>query len=507
MFNTTKYFGIGLSRTGTTSLYNAFKMLGFESVHYPRPIQLIKANLYDFMNDTPIPVRFKEMDKRFPNSKFIYTIRDIEGWIKSCSEYFSENKVKLIKPKFDWQMKHRIETYGITEFDEDIFRKVYQEHDESVRRYFRDRPDDLLVMNIVKGDGWEKLMPFIIENTKGKISLPRSNKMVALNDRKRWSVQKRLAKFRKKGKAKTVFPVVDIPDDKGEIRLFSVVKDEILKIPDFFSHYRRMGVDRFFIVDNNSSDGTFEYLIEQDDVHVFRTNESFYFEKEWIESLLKTYGNGNWCVLSDADERFIFPFYEKVGIKEVCSYFDERGYNAVDSLIVDLYADMPMLDAHFLPDKNPLMRFKYFEKNGYVEVKNRRILNNNSGAKAYRGGVNNSVFGRNYQLNKVCLLKVNKDLDLVMNGHHYIKHANLAPIRGAVLHFKFTSDLLNKSKRMKEEEEYYSMHYKKYYKVLSDLPDINLKRDFSYQYEGSQQLIDLEIMVVDEKFSQRYMVN
>jgi hypothetical protein len=30
-----------------------------------------------------------------------------------------------------------------------------------VKEYFRDRPDDLLVMNICAGEGWEKLCPFL----------------------------------------------------------------------------------------------------------------------------------------------------------------------------------------------------------------------------------------------------------------------------------------------------------------------------------------------------------
>ena len=34
-------------------------------------------------------------------------------------------------------------------------------HHDDVHRYFMNRPDDLLEMNIIDGDGWERLSPFL----------------------------------------------------------------------------------------------------------------------------------------------------------------------------------------------------------------------------------------------------------------------------------------------------------------------------------------------------------
>jgi hypothetical protein len=39
---------------------------------------------------------------------------------------------------------------------------------------------------------------------------------------------------------------------RDEIRLFARCRNEILRLPAFFQHYRAMGVDRFYIVDNES---------------------------------------------------------------------------------------------------------------------------------------------------------------------------------------------------------------------------------------------------------------
>jgi hypothetical protein len=60
-----------------------------------------------------------------------------------------------------------------------------------------------------------------------------------------------------------------------EIRLFSKCRNEKLRLPAFLADYRKLGVARFFIVDNASDDGSAEFLCAQPDVHVFHTYGSF----------------------------------------------------------------------------------------------------------------------------------------------------------------------------------------------------------------------------------------
>jgi hypothetical protein len=51
--------------------------------------------------------------------------------------------------------------YETVVYDREKFIAAYNRHYEDVRRYFADRPNDLLEMDITKGDGWEKLCPFL----------------------------------------------------------------------------------------------------------------------------------------------------------------------------------------------------------------------------------------------------------------------------------------------------------------------------------------------------------
>jgi len=66
-----------------------------------------------------------------------------------------------------------------------------------------------------------------------------------------------------------------ITDCKGEIRAFMTVRNEILRLPQTLAHYRKLGVGRFFVIDNGSTDGTKELLTDQPDCHVFLTRNSY----------------------------------------------------------------------------------------------------------------------------------------------------------------------------------------------------------------------------------------
>jgi hypothetical protein len=50
---------------------------------------------------------------------------------------------------------------GCPEGNEDIYLNRYEQHNQEVIDYFRDRPDDLLILDLAKGDGWEQLCAFL----------------------------------------------------------------------------------------------------------------------------------------------------------------------------------------------------------------------------------------------------------------------------------------------------------------------------------------------------------
>lgn len=155
-----KVFGIGLARTGTTSLTKALRILGYRAVHFPTSFDQILY--HDAATDTSVAYRFEELDRLFPGSKFILTIRDEKGWLASYSR-FRGLQVRIGK---NWPMMREARRvreilFGTQEFDPEAWLAGYRRHTARVLEYFADRPQDLLVMNITAGDGWEKLCPFL----------------------------------------------------------------------------------------------------------------------------------------------------------------------------------------------------------------------------------------------------------------------------------------------------------------------------------------------------------
>ena len=54
--------------------------------------------------------------------------------------------------------------------------------------------------------------------------------------------------------------------DADRIRVLTVIRNERWRLPWFLDYYRGLGVDEFYFVDNDSTDGSLEYLRDQPDV-------------------------------------------------------------------------------------------------------------------------------------------------------------------------------------------------------------------------------------------------
>lgn len=165
-----KVFGIGLSRTGTKSLHRAFTHLGYRSEHFPThllrtsngalALDLEGVRAYEAMTDTVASVFYQELDAYYPGSKFVLTVRDIDAWVRSCAAHFAPMDGEPASPAADRIRLLRQRAYGRTDFDARAFRAAYLRHIEAVTAYFRGR-DDLLVIDICEGSGWEPLCRFL----------------------------------------------------------------------------------------------------------------------------------------------------------------------------------------------------------------------------------------------------------------------------------------------------------------------------------------------------------
>jgi hypothetical protein len=172
----TRIFGIGMHKTATTSLHTALGILGFDSVHW-KTAHWAKAVYHEMMEqgrsltlekhyaacDLPITILYEELDKAYPGSKFILTVKDEERWLKDVRDHwgYDTNVFRHTWDKDPFSHKLHQIIYGQRHFDADVFLARYRRHNAEVLEHFKDRPDDLLVMNMDKEAGWWELCNFL----------------------------------------------------------------------------------------------------------------------------------------------------------------------------------------------------------------------------------------------------------------------------------------------------------------------------------------------------------
>ena len=169
----TKIFGIGLPKTGTTSLGYCFRRLGFKHRSFDMDLAvqvkrnqlapvLAEVERYEAFEDWPWFAIYRELDDKFPNSKFILTMRkDADTYVTSLKGHHEREGIRrkdFIKPHW-WNEVHGVEP---SEWDYDKSAARYERHNRDVLEYFGERVDkDLLVVCWEHGDGWAKLCSFL----------------------------------------------------------------------------------------------------------------------------------------------------------------------------------------------------------------------------------------------------------------------------------------------------------------------------------------------------------
>lgn len=161
-----KVFGIGFQKTGTSTLRSALEVLDFSVKGGGRELvkPLLRGEIapvydvvdkFDAFEDHPWPMLYKDLDEKYPGSKFILTLRDDDSWLKSVVNHlgFLPDEMQTLTYGFGAPLGY-----------EDMYLEKYQTHNRDVLAYFKDRPQDLLVIDFSNGASWEKLCAFLFKD-------------------------------------------------------------------------------------------------------------------------------------------------------------------------------------------------------------------------------------------------------------------------------------------------------------------------------------------------------
>jgi hypothetical protein len=297
-----------------------------------------------------------------------------------------------------------------------------------------------------------------------------------------------------------------VPDRTCEIRLFSVMRNEEQRVPFFLKYYAERGVDRFFVVDNNSTDSTALLLLSAPNAHVFRTTDSYSGSRygiEWIEMLLASYGQSHWCVIADADELLTYPGCEHLSLPLLCQYFEAEQASALRCLLVDMYSDRPFDETKYVAGTDPLSVCPFFESDSILCLGPPEPQE--SGQWGHIGGMRRRLFNLKVRLDKVGLIKYSPTMQL-RAGMHSVGNTRASEVRGALLHFKFLADF---SKRVAGEAlrlEHWNdaFEYKKYAEAIATGRHLCAYGPESRRLSQSRDLVDAGISICPDQFT-RYL--
>ncbi|RKF16248.1 glycosyltransferase family 2 protein [Roseovarius spongiae] len=316
----------------------------------------------------------------------------------------------------------------------------------------------------------------------------------AMAYRLRWKRRRLLARALRKRRQLSVVEDRTNGLAAGAILCFSTVRNEAARLPFWLDHHRKLGVDHFLIVDNDSGDGTRELLAEQPDVSVWRTSHSYRLSRfgvDWLTLLQIRHGHGRWCLTLDADEIFIYPFHDTRPLPALTEWLERKGIDAFGALMLDMYPKGPLDAQTYEAGEDPFEILQWFDGGNYMIQKKKDLEN-----LWIQGGPRaRNFFARNPRraptMGKVPLVKWRRRYAYVSSTHsllprrlnHVYDETGGERTCGVLLHTKFLPEIAEKSVEERARGEHFanSALYDEYYDSLSRAPDL--------WCEGSTRLI------------------
>ena len=210
-----KVFVIGANKTGTTTVEDVLRSLKFKLPRQTRQEQLLSHVLvsgrydilrrfvskYDAFQDLPFSQEslYVALDCMFPASKFILTVRDPEAWFKSLTRFYAkaygirdgkadrahfEDREIYLHKNYTFEQARRhvsfVENNAVVEkwdrlYDQDTRTAAFLRRNSEITRYFRNRPNDLLVFDVSKETDTSKICAFLERDPSNIRPLPHLN--------------------------------------------------------------------------------------------------------------------------------------------------------------------------------------------------------------------------------------------------------------------------------------------------------------------------------------------
>jgi hypothetical protein len=287
-----------------------------------------------------------------------------------------------------------------------------------------------------------------------------------------------------------------------EIVVLACMRNEVGRLPYFLEYYRTLGVDRFLLVDNDSSDGTSAYLARQPDVTYFWTDASYRGSSAgrlWLQELADTYATGCWVITVDVDELLVYPGAEEMSLRELCAYLDDNDQEALFTVLLDMYSDLPLSQTTYEPGTDFVDTCPFFETDTYTLAPGA-----NPPFMGVFGGPRDRLFraeqqGRRPMMKKIPLVRWREGFSYIYSTHSH-RFVHLSDVTGALLHFKFFASFRDvAAAEARRGDRRQLEHYRTYRETVED--DICFYGTQSRRYRMPSDLVRLGVMRSSSRYA------
>jgi glycosyltransferase involved in cell wall biosynthesis len=340
-------------------------------------------------------------------------------------------------------------------------------------------------------------------------------------------------------------PILQALDDalvrigQNDIVCIVRVHNEALRLPYFLEYHRNLGVGAFLFIDDQSNDGTIEYLRSQatlhGDVYIFSPAGSYKDARgglDWCEALADEYADDRWILFLDTDELFAYPGCENKNLHSLVEFLENEQSEAVFSFMLDMFPagavganryqpglpfslSAPMFDPNykflrrwrkpFRAQRSPKtmviggVRLRIF----YPQLVNCgsfgiviRQLVGSANRRLHRIGLELPLDSAlPPALEKIPFRKWSRGRSRLYTSHHS-DAVRLSSVTSVLLHYKFFSDFRSKVEAAIIRGQHWNnaIEYKKYAVLIDNGEELFLPDERSLTYRSSQQLMQLGLL-------------